>query len=441
MAWIKSEGFRGVRFRLHPTRFLNAGKRGVGRHKPEPDRYYSIRFKRDGRDVEEALGWASEWRESKSDLKDQLERGGEALPAVLTEETAYQVRAMLQRAKRLGVGAASLGERRAQAAAKRQAEQDAQAQAERENITFGRVFLDSYFPIAKKNKAERSWQKEDQCYRLWIAPALADKPLKAIAPIHLERIKKNMAEAGRAARSVTYVLAVVRQVFNFARDHDLFAGQNPVTKIKKPSADNRRVRFLTHEEADRLLAALAERSPQVRDMALLSLHCGLRAGEVFALTWGDVDMERGVLTLRDTKSGKTRAAIMTEAVRAMFDARERGGHASLVFPARGGGKIVQVSDAFDRTVRALGLNDGVEDSRQKVVFHTLRHTFASWLVEQGVDLYSVKELMGHGNLVMTERYAHLAPDKLRRAVKTLEAGMDAAKAAAGKVVRLGGGTQ
>jgi integrase len=87
-------------------------------------------------------------------------------------------------------------------------------------------------------------------------------------------------------------------------------------------------------------------------------------------------------------------------------------------------------------VAALGFNNGVTDPRQKVVFHTLRHTFASWLAEQSVDLYSVKELMGHGTLAMTERYSHHSPDKLRRAVKTFEAGMDAAKAR-GKVVKIG----
>lgn len=395
----------GVRYREHPSR-----KHGV-----KLDQYFVIRYRVGGKRREEALGWASQgWTAAK----------------------AAQTLAKLQEAARTGEGATSLAEKRQKAEEKRHAEAEARTQAERDNVTFGSVFLDSYFPIAKKNKSLRSWQKEDQCYRLWIAPVLAEKPLKDIAPIHLERIKKNMAEAGRAPRSATYCLAVVRQVFNFARDHDLFAGQNPVTKVKKPSADNRRVRFLTHDEADRLLDALAERSPQVHDQALLSLHCGLRAGEIFALTWADVDLDRGVLTLRDTKSGKTRAAIMTEAVKSMLRAKVRGVPRELVFPARGGGKIVQVSDAFDRTVRALGLNDGVEDSRQKVVFHSLRHTFASWLVEQGVDLYTVKELMGHGNLAMTERYSHLAPDKLHRAVKTLEAGMEKA-ARNKKVVHLG----
>lgn len=407
VTWVKTN-YPGVRFYEHATR-----KHGV-----QKDKYFAIRFQAGGKRREEGLGWSSEgWSAAK----------------------ASQALAELKKAATTGEGACSLAEKRQKAEEKRQAEAEAHAQVERDNVTFGHVFLEDYFPIAKKNKAERSWQKEDQCYRLWIAPVLADKPIKDIVPIHLERIKKNMVDAGRAPRSIAYCLAVVRQVFNFARDHDLFAGVNPVTKVKKPSADNRRLRFLTHEEADRLLEALAERSPQVHDQALLSLHCGLRAGEIFALTWGDVDMERGVLALRDTKSGKTRVAIMTDAVRTMLEGRERGGHASLIFPARGGGKIVQVSDAFNRTVQALGLNDGVEDSRQKVVFHSLRHTFASWLVEQGVDLYTVKELMGHCSLSMTERYSHLSPDKMRRAVKTLEAGIARARAS-GKVVRLGGGS-
>jgi integrase len=403
VTWIKTN-FPGVRFYEHATR-----KHGV-----QKDKYFAIRFQAGGNRREEGLGWASEgWSAAK----------------------ASQTLAELKKAATTGEGATSLAEKRQKAEEKRQAEAEAHAQEERDNVTFGRVFLDSYFPIAQKNKAQRSWQKEDQCYRLWIAPVLADKPLKAIAPIHLERVKKNMADAGRAARSITYTLAVVRQVFNFARDHDLFAGQNPVTKIKKPSADNRRVRFLTHDEAERLLDALAEKSPQVRDMALLSLHCGLRAGEIFSLTWGDVDMERGVLTLRDTKSGRTRAAILTDAAKTMLEDRERRGPADLVFPSETGEKVGQVSQTFIKTVNALGLNDGVTDPRQKVVFHTLRHTFASWLAEDGADLYVIQQLMGHQSFAMVQRYAHLSPDTLRRAVRGLEAGMDKARAG-GKVMRL-----
>ncbi len=115
-----------------------------------------------------------------------------------------------------------------------------------------------------------------------------------------------------------------------------------------------------------------------------------------------------------------RQAFMTAGVRAMLATRERGGHHDLVFPGQGGRRITAISATFDRTVAALGLNAGIEDGRQKICFHGLRHTFASWLVEQGVDLFVVKELMGHSVLAMTERYSHLAPDALRLAVGKLD---------------------
>lgn len=401
--YIKT-AFVGVRYREHESR-----KHGV-----RPDRYFFVRYKLDGKDKEEGLGWSSQgW----------------------TAQKAAEKLAKLKEAQRTGEGAITLAEKRQRASAVRHAEAEARAVEERENITLAQAW-EKYLPVAQANKAAHTAYAEEAAYRLWLSPTLAGKPLRDIKPIHLERIKKTMTEAGRSAQTIRHVLAALRQVFNFAKRHGLYAGDNPVSLVKKPSADARRLRFLTHDEADRLLAALAERESNVHDMALLALHCGLRAGEIFSLTWGDVDMERGVLILRDTKSGKTRAAYMTEAVAAMLGAMERRGHNDLVFLSANGGRIVQITETFNRVVAALGFNNGVTDPRQKVVFHTLRHTFASWLVEQSVDLYSVKELMGHGTLAMTERYSHLSPDKLRRAVKTLEAGMDVAKAR-GKVVKIG----
>lgn len=399
--WHSSK-FKGVRFREHPTR-----KHGI-----VADRYFVIRFQLDGKRREEALGWASQgWTEQKAAL--ELEK--------------------LRTSGRTGDGPCSLREKRKEQEAKRQAEAEAETarkvQEERDNLTFNRFFADTYMPQQKADgKSARSVAREDEFARLWIGPVFGSKPLRKIVPLDLERLKKKMTEAGRAARSISYCLATVRQVFNHARRLGLYDGESPTTKVKKPVEDNRRIRFLSREEADKLLEALAERSPDVHDMALVALHCGLRAGEVFALEWGDVDLDRGVLTIRGTsrragtktKSGKTRAAIMTEAVKAMLAAKKRGEHTELVFPGRGGKKIIQISDSFNRTVKALGLNDGVEDDRQRVVFHTLRHTFASWLVEQGIDLYTVKELMGHGTLAMTERYSHLDPENLRRAVKDFE---------------------
>ena len=105
----------------------------------------------------------------------------------------------------------------------------------------------------------------------------------------------------------------------------------PTGEVKKPRIDNKRMRFLTHEEADTLLKDLTTRSQQLHDMALPALHCGLRAGEIFNQTWGDVDMGRGLLTLRDTKSGKNRMAYMTGEVKKVFERLGSGEQNELVF--------------------------------------------------------------------------------------------------------------
>ena len=92
---------------------------------------------------------------------------------------------------------------------------------------------------------------------------------------------------------------------------------------------------------------------------------------------------------------------------------KRTGPSDLVFKNRKGEKIKEISNAFSRTVNELGFNDDIEDKRYKVCFHTLRHTFASWLVEGGTDLYAVQKPMGHSTISMTERYAHLSNGTLQ----------------------------
>ena len=199
---------------------------------------------------------------------------------------------------------------------------------------------------------------------------------------------------------------------------------NPAVKVKKPKIDNKRVRFLTHDEADNLLIELKSRSQQLHDMALISLHCGLRAGEIFKLTWGDIDLNNDIITVQG-KGNKTRPALMTEEVKELFITlpySDPEPH-DLVFKDRHGVKIISVSNSFNRAVDELGYNKGISDGRHKVVFHTLRHTFASWLVQNGVDLYTVQKLMGHSTIAMTERYAHLAQDNLKSAVRKLEESM------------------
>ena len=88
---------------------------------------------------------------------------------------------------------------------------------------------------------------------------------------------------------------------------------------------------------------------------------------------------------------------------------------ALVFPGKAGAKIVQISDSFDRAVAKLGLNEDVTDRLLRVTFHTLRHTYASWLAIDGINPFHLKELLGHSDLKLTERYCHLSNEALRDA--------------------------
>jgi integrase len=175
-------------------------------------------------------------------------------------------------------------------------------------------------------------------------------------------------------------------------------------------------------EAKDLLVELKKRSIDVHDMALFSLHTGARAGEVFNLRWADVDISQGLLIFKDTKSGKNRPAFLTEDVKVMLTSRqcENTDGDALVFPGKGGVKITQISDSFNRAVTAIKLNEGCTDRLMKVTFHTLRHTFASWLAMDGVNPFHLKELMGHSDLKLTERYSHLSNDALREAAMRVQ---------------------
>ena len=390
----KASGTRGVRYYEHVTR----------RHGVRRDRYYAIRYTVDGRQIEEGLGWASEG---------------------MTEQEAVEMRAELIKNRRKAEGPRTLAEKRALDNADRQEKAELEEKAGKNRLTFRELAEGDYKTHSKARKTERSWKAEEGYLKNWIYPVISPLPLKSIVPIHLEKIKADMAKKKKAPRTIHYALAIVRQVFNHAARHTLFDGVNPVSKVKLPTGDNRRMRFLSREEADALLAELAAKSHDVHDMALISLHTGMRAGEVFGLTWADVDVNRGILTLRDTKNGRTRAAFMTEAVKEIFRTREKGAPSEMVFPDRNGERIDRISNTFARAVDTLKLNEGIEDRRYHVTFHTLRHTYASWHVENGTDLYAVKELLGHSDFKMTARYSHLGENTLQAAVKRLDSTLQA----------------
>ncbi len=388
--WHKTK-FPGVRYREHETR-----KHGI-----QPDKYFAITYKYEGKTKTEAIGWSS------NGIKPQI--AANILSELKVNQTQGKFPQTLKQKKEMATNHLK--------------EKETRELAEKEKgITFDEIWSQFYRPQAKSNKAVTSWKREESLHRIWISPAIGTVPFAEVSAIDLERIKTNMAKKERSPRSIQYALATVRQVYNVAKKMDLFNGDNPVKKIKMPKMDNRRTRFLSEDEAEQLLEILKDKHHQLYIIALVSIYGGLRAGEIVNLEWKDLNFAEGMVLIRDSKNTLSRHAFMTKRVKKELREfrKQTDPTQKPVFSAQKGKKINEVSRSFNEAVDELGLNVGIDDRRQKVVFHTLRHTFASWLVQRGTPLYTVAKLMGHSTLAMTERYAHLAPDNLRAAISVLE---------------------
>lgn len=395
--WIKT-AHKGLRYYEHPIR----------RHGKKPDRYYAIRFKVANQDYSYGVGWWSDGIPEEI-RKEDLQLGFEEYALKLLRQYQGNIKA--------GSGPKSPTEKRRIAR-----EKEAQALVERERlekeaVTFDAFFDDTYLPQAKADKKPRSVEREEGLYCKWIKDVIGYFPMKDIAPFHLEKLKKVMADSGQSPRSIEYALAIIRQVFNTAKRLGVYGGESPTSQVKAPKVDNGRMRFLTRKEATMLLNALKTKSTDVHDMTVLSLFAGLRFGEIASLTWQDVDLSKGVLTIRDAKAGSRYAFLTRQAVE-MFKNRPRGKPSDYVFPGRKG-LMDRISVTFARTVEELKLNEGIDDSRLQICFHSCRHSYASWMIEQGADLYTVQKLLGHKTNIMTQRYAHLSENKLKDAAKAL----------------------
>lgn len=215
-------------------------------------------------------------------------------------------------------------------------------------------------------------------------------------------------------QTISHCLSLLRRVLHRAQQWDLF--QSKLPNFDMPRFDNKRVRYLSKNEAQELLVELSIKSQLWHDISLLSLHTGLRAGEIFSLRSSHFDAKQKVLYVFDTKSCN-RNIPLNEAAQAVLLKNCKA--KDFIFKERGQ-QIKYVNRIFRDAVNACKLNSYTHDRRQKVVFHTLRHTFASWLVQKGTPLVVVGQLLGHKTLHMTARYAHLAPSQGANAVKELE---------------------
>jgi integrase len=264
------------------------------------------------------------------------------------------------------------------------------------------------------------------------------EPLTAITVERIEAWKVRRLNEGRNPVTVVRDLYTLSSVLRRAAKAGELT-ENPVRRVDKPRVDRRgKVRFLDQAEETRLRQALKARDEDMRNRrtvantrrqtqhdrtlpplthfgdhltpaVLLSMNTGLRRGEVVKLRWGSVDFNRQLLTVEgpNAKSRQTRHVELNEEAMSVLRLwREHSGTGARVF-----GVTTGFQSAWEKVLRRARIS--------RFRWHDLRHHFASRLVQKGVPLNTVRDLLGHGSVGMSLRYAHLAPDQRREAVAKL----------------------
>lgn len=243
-----------------------------------------------------------------------------------------------------------------------------------------------------------------------------DFSIEGITNKNLLSFRATLAKKRLSPQTIAHCLSLLRRVLHRAQQWDLLDCKLP--NFDMPKFDNKRVRFLTKAEAHSLLIELSLKSQLWHDISLLAFHTGLRAGEIFSLRPSHFDIRNSALYIFETKSNRNRSIPLNTAALGVLQ-RNCANHTDFIFKEHDR-QIRNVNRIFSDAVKTCQLNTPTQDRRQRVVFHTLRHTFASWLVQAGTPLIIVSQLLGHKSLQMTMRYAHLAPTQGASAVKALE---------------------
>jgi integrase len=272
---------------------------------------------------------------------------------------------------------------------------------------------EKYLPWAREHK--KSWRDDFYHYGKHLQPRFGAKAMSAITPFDIERMKielkqgKNQHGRPFAKATIKHQLVLLKRLFNIAINWGLFTGENPVTRVEMPKLDNQKTEYLDMDEIGRLLNVLE--SWPCRDTAAFikfAMYTGLRRGELFKLTWSDVNFEQGRVTIRDPKPGKTQTIpISEEALEVLAELPRTSG---FVFPGKDGKQRTDFKGPWLKIRKVAGLPSGFR-------FHGLRHNYASHLVSNGEDLYTVGKLLLHKHASTTQRYAHLSDGRLKEAAK------------------------
>lgn len=376
MARIKTR-YVGVYYRFAKHRIMADGK---------PDKCYDILYHANGKYVWEKIGWRSEG---------------------YTVEDAITIRGLRVKAIR-----------HPELMREEQAPQPDDGNDQQTTISdLWNKYTELYFPQLKNKRFP------SVMYNKYIKPVFENTPASSITKLDVEKLKssllaKEQKSGEKLSRSyINKIISLLGRLINRGVEWNMVdISKNPISHTLFSDADKKRERFLTPAEASKILDGLCCMHCEAYIFAKISLFTGMRLSEIASIRKHNINIDARIVHLE----GKTgfRSAYIPENLVSIFTYlknREHPQYNEQCFDR----DVSTMSRYFRFVVQAIGLNSNVSDSRYKVVFHTLRHTFCSWLAMKGIALYTIGELVGHKKLEMTKRYAKLSPDTKRDALNTI----------------------
>ena len=261
----------------------------------------------------------------------------------------------------------------------------------------------------KNSTGNKSLGNERLKYELCIRGQIGKKEPSEIVPLDVDRLRLKWEKEGKKTMAAR-VLELLRRTVNFGVKRGLVAPIN--FKIEIPRLNNQTTEDLSPEQIKKLIEVLdADKDQTAANIMRLALFTGMRRGEIFKLRWDDIDFRRGFIMIADPKGGKDQIIPLNDAARIVLVSIESDDTESWVFPGRfPGTHLTDCRDSFSRIAKAAKFPPGFRP------LQGLRHVYASMLASSGqVDLYTLQKLMTHKSPMMTQRYAHLRDDALKRA--------------------------
>ena len=261
------------------------------------------------------------------------------------------------------------------------------------------------FNYSKQNK--RSF-KSDRIMLGIIKEYFGNPNINDITPNKLEEFKTYLLYERQVKPStVNRYKALLSKMFSLGIDNGLI-DDNPVKKMKSLREENFKIRFLTKDEEVKLYEALSKSPKYLMDIVTLDLQTGMRKSEILNLKWKDIDFDFMFIEVLQSKSGKSRKIPLSDKALSVLNSIPV--ESEFVFHIKQN-KIGDIKKCWNTALK----NAGIKDFR----FHDLRHTVATRMVEKGIDLVVVKEILGHADISTTMRYAHAVPERKKSAINVL----------------------